>query len=78
MRNVRGRLAKLLLEQAETVERGELPTPLTQEEIAHHLGTVREVIGRTLRSLAADGLISIQRQQIVIVDRKRLEEEVEI
>jgi CRP/FNR family transcriptional regulator len=78
MRNVRGRLAKLLIDQAEAAERGESLTPLTQEEIAHHLGTVREVIGRTLRSLAADGLIAIQRQQIVIVDRERLKEEAEI
>jgi CRP/FNR family cyclic AMP-dependent transcriptional regulator len=78
MRNVRGRLARLLLDQAEASERGATPTPLTQEEIAHHLGTVREVIGRTLRSLAADGLIAIERQQIVIVDRVRLSEEAEI
>lgn len=78
MRNVRGRLARLLLDQAEASERGATPTPLTQEEIAHHLGTVREVIGRTLRSLAADGLIAIERQQIVIVDRARLSEEAEI
>lgn len=78
MRNVRGRLARLLLDQAEASEHGATPTPLTQEEIAHHLGTVREVIGRTLRSLAADGLITIERQQIVIVDRARLSEEAEI
>lgn len=78
MRNVRGRLARLLLDQAEASERGATPTPLTQEEMAHHLGTVREVIGRTLRSLAADGLIAIERQQIVIVDRTRLSEEAEI
>lgn len=78
MRNVRGRLARLLLEQAEASERGVAPAPLTQEDIAHHLGTVREVIGRTLRALAADGLIAIERQQIVVLDRERLREEAEI
>lgn len=78
MRNVRGRLAKLLIEQAEAAERGEQPVLLTQEEMAHHLGTVREVIGRTLRSLASDGLISLQRQQIVIIDRDQLKEEAEV
>lgn len=78
MRNVRSRLAKLLLEQAEAAERGESPTPLTQEEMAHYLGTVREVIGRTLRALATDGLIEMQRQQIAIVDRAGLEAEAEI
>lgn len=78
MRNVRGRLARLLLDQAEASERGAAPAPLTQEDIAHHLGTVREVIGRTLRALAADGLIAIERQQIVILDRERLRAEAEI
>ncbi|HHW88595.1 MAG TPA: Crp/Fnr family transcriptional regulator [Chloroflexi bacterium] len=78
MRNVRGRLARLLLEQAEASESGAPPAPLTQEDIAHHLGTVREVIGRTLRALAADGLIAIERQQIVVLDRERLREEAEI
>jgi len=78
MRSVRSRLAKLLLEQAEAAERGESPTPLTQEEMAHHLGTVREVVGRTLRALATDGLIEMQRQQIAIIDRAGLEAEAEI
>ena len=78
MRTVRSRLAKLLLEQAEASERGESPTPLTQEEMAHHLGTVREVVGRTLRALATDGLIEMQRQQIAIVDRAGLEAEAEV
>jgi CRP/FNR family transcriptional regulator len=78
MRNVRSRLAKLLLEQAEAAERGESPTPLTQEEMAHYLGTVREVVGRTLRALAADGLIEMQRQQIIIVDRAGLRAEAEV
>ena len=72
-RSVRGRLARLLLEQAAISEEGGTPLPLTQEEIASLLGTVREVIGRTLRGLAADGLIAVERQHIVIVDRAGLE-----
>jgi CRP/FNR family transcriptional regulator len=72
-RSVRGRLARLLLEQAAMSEEGGAPLPLTQEAIASLLGTVREVIGRTLRSLAADGLIAVERQHIVIVDRVGLE-----
>ena len=75
---MRGRLARLLLEQAEAAERGETPDPLTQEEIASRLGTVREVIGRTLRGMANDGLISMERQHIVILDRVRLTEEAEV
>jgi len=78
MRDVRGRLAKLLLEQAEAAERGEIPVPLTQEEMANRLGTVREVVGRTLRALAGDGIIAMERQHIVVVDRERLAKEAEI
>lgn len=72
-RSVRGRLARLLLEQAAVSEEGGKPLPLTQEEMAALLGTVREVVGRTLRNLAADGLIAVERQHIVIVDRAGLE-----
>jgi len=78
MRNVKGRLAQLLLEQAESAEKGASPDPLTQEEMASHLGTVREVVGRALRSLAAAGIINMERHQIVIVDRERLREEAEV
>lgn len=74
-RSVRGRLARLLLEQATTSEEGRTPIPLTQEEMAALLGTVREVVGRTLRGMAADGLIAVERQHIVIIDRAGLEAE---
>jgi CRP/FNR family transcriptional regulator len=74
-RNVRGRLARLLLEQAQAAEQGRRPAALTQEEMAARLGSVREVVGRTLRSLAADGIITVDRHRIMVVDRARLEEE---
>lgn len=78
MRNVKGRLARLLLEQAEAAEQGLPPVALTQEEMASRLGTVREVVGRALRSLAAENVISMERQRIVIVDRQRLREAAEV
>lgn len=78
MRNVKGRLARLLLEQAEAAEQGLPPVALTQEEMASRLGTVREVVGRALRSLAAENVISMERQRIVIVDRQRLQEAAEV
>lgn len=77
MLNVRGRLAHLLLGQAEAVERGDLPFALTQEEMASHLGTVREVVGRALRSLAAEGIIEFDRNRIVVLDRARLRDQAE-
>lgn len=78
MLNVRGRLARLLLDQAEATERGESPMMMTQEEMANHLGTVREVVGRALRSLAADGILQVDRHRIVIVDRARLQATAEV
>ena len=78
MRNVKGRLARLLLEQAELAGRGEVPDPLTQEDMASRLGTVREVVGRALRSLTAEGVISMERQRIVILNRALLEQAAQV
>jgi CRP/FNR family transcriptional regulator len=78
MRNVRGRLAHLLLEQAQASQRGEVPRLLTQEEMASRLGTVREVVGRALRSLANDGIIAFDRHRIVVLDPERLAREAEV
>jgi CRP-like cAMP-binding protein len=72
LRTVRGRLARLLLEEANA---GEVTRRWTQAEIAARLGTVREMIGRTLRALADAGLIRIDRQRIVLLDREGLEAE---
>lgn len=78
LRSVKGRLAKLLLEQARTAAQDTVPRMLTQEEMASRLGTVREVVGRALRSLVASGLIAFDRHQIVILDADRLAEEAEM
>lgn len=73
LRTVRGRAARFLLEHAEA---GEVTRRWTQAEIAARLGTVREMIGRTLRAFADAGLIQINRQRIVLLDREGLEAEV--
>jgi CRP/FNR family transcriptional regulator len=46
--------------------------------MASRLGTVREVVGRALRSLAASGVIAFDRHRIVILDAERLAEEAEL
>jgi len=70
LHSVRTRLARFLLEYAE----GRAPARhWTQEEIAAHIGTVREMVGRTMRDLAQDGLIRRERGRIVVVDRPGLE-----
>ena len=71
MRSVRGRVARLILEQT-AVHGDVIPRMLTQEEMASRVGTVREVVGRALRGLAADGIIDFDRQTITVLDRARL------
>jgi len=72
LRTVRGRLARFLLEQAEA---GGVTRRWTQEEIAAHLGTVRDMVGRTLRAFADAGLVRMERQRVVLLDREELEAE---
>ncbi len=72
LHTVSTRLARFLLARAE--ETGP-PQRWTQEEIATHIGTVREMVGRSLRDFAARGLIRRERGRIVVVDRERLESE---
>ncbi|MCL5266407.1 MAG: Crp/Fnr family transcriptional regulator [Chloroflexi bacterium] len=72
-RHVTSRLAKVLLEHAEG--RGEGPKHrLTQQEMASMIGTAREVVGRSLKSLEEQGMIKIDGRRIVIVDRRKLAE----
>ncbi len=68
-----GRLARLLLEDA---SEGVLHRPrwYTQAELAARLGTVPDVIQRALRSLENDGLITVEKHQIRILDRQTLDE----
>jgi len=71
LRTVGARLAKLLLTQA--AEEKEIPRRMTQQEMAAQLGTVREVVGRTLAELEREELIHLERHRIIIVDRTSLE-----
>jgi len=49
------------------------PTRWTQDEIARHIGTIRDVVGRSLRNLELEGFIQIQRQRIRLLDHPGLE-----
>lgn len=70
-RTVSQRLARLLLADAagDTLHR---PGWYTQAEIAARLGTVPDVIQRTLSSLVASGMIAVDRDAILIHDREAL------
>jgi CRP/FNR family transcriptional regulator len=78
LHTVRTRLARFLLTHASVelseVAEGTQPSERwTQEEIAAQIGTVRDVVGRALRTFADDGLIRRERGRLVVVDRARLE-----
>jgi CRP-like cAMP-binding protein len=70
-RHVTSRVAKLLSEYADSASG--VPRPrLTQQEIAAMVGSVREVVGRSLAALEREGAIRIERARIVVADREAL------
>jgi len=69
---VRKRLAAFLLQFA---EQSPPYQRWTQDLIAAHIGSVRDVVGRVLRDMVREGILSRERGQLVILDRGRLEKE---
>ena len=74
---IRQRLISMLVRLAQTegkkTERGvELQLPASHQELAHQLGTVRELISRNLMRLQAEGLLEVDARQIVVKDLKGL------
>lgn len=69
-KNVTSRVAKILLEHAGD---GAGTNPrLTHQEMASMAGTVREVVGRSLKALEEVGIIRLDRHRIVVTDMKAL------
>ena len=64
------RLASLLIEESDLRESEIIP--LTQEQLANHLGTAREVVTRILKGFQADGIVSVKRGTVEITDRNAL------
>ncbi len=67
-KTVISRVAKILLEP--TI--GDTPVRLTQQDMAAIAGTAREMIGRSLKALESEGFIRLERQRIIIADKKGL------
>jgi len=68
-RTVGARLARFLLSPEATVP----GRHWTQEEIAARLGTVREMVGRVLRTWQQEGVVRVERGRVVVLDRAGLE-----
>jgi CRP/FNR family transcriptional regulator len=75
--SVRQRLARTLLESASPEDPTVAQIPLTHEELALRLGTVREVVSRNLARFQAEGIVRIVKRQIVIADPAALRAEAE-
>ncbi|MCG8353024.1 MAG: Crp/Fnr family transcriptional regulator [Chloroflexales bacterium] len=77
LHSVQGRLARLILTTAAMGDQGQTPPQLTQAEMAARLGTVREVLGRSLKAFETAGLIHLEQGRIVVMDRDGLERQAE-
>lgn len=77
LRSVEARLANTLLQNAIHAD-GILIVPrqtwTTFDEMAVRLGTVRDVIGRALKTLEAEALIQVEKDKIILCDPLKLEE----
>ena len=71
-KNVTSRLAHLLLDKEKLARAGENELKVTQQEMASMIGTVREIVSRSLRELEAMGAISLKQNQLMITDREQL------
>jgi CRP-like cAMP-binding protein len=70
---VRTRLARCLLSGTN----GDTPPAKhwTQDELAAHIGTVRDVVGRTLRTFSREGLIRHEQGRVMVTDAVGLRRE---
>ncbi|MBT3316032.1 MAG: Crp/Fnr family transcriptional regulator [Anaerolineae bacterium] len=71
---VAGRLAHLLLNHYKPVEGQATPRDLTLDEMAHTVGSTRELVSKTLHQFAGEGMIEISRVEITFTDRSKLEQ----
>ncbi len=70
---VRQRLASVLVRLAQSegrkTEHGiEFQLPGTHQDLAHQLGTVRELVSRNLMRLQAEGLVQVEARSITVLD----------
>ena len=64
------RLAGFLLDEAERT--GSSTVRMTHEQIAQHISSAREAVARMLKNFSEDGLVSLKRGAITLLDRSAL------
>ncbi len=70
--DVNGRVAALLLRLAEEEGGDRITKKLTHHTIAQMIGSSRETVSRTMRNLADRGIITVERKEIVLLNRRAL------
>ncbi len=70
---VAGRLAHLLLNHYKSVDGQAAPRDMTLDEMAHTVGSTRELVSKTLHQFAGEGMIEISRVEITFTDRGKLQ-----
>ncbi|HLX34470.1 MAG TPA: Crp/Fnr family transcriptional regulator [Candidatus Limnocylindrales bacterium] len=70
--SLRQQVARHLLLLAQVQRDGLDAAEITQQQLADAVGSTREVVARTLRSLRAEGLVQTGTRRIVLLDRDRL------
>ncbi len=78
---VRSRLISLLVkfarQQSDAPGPVKITLPSSNQELAAHIGTVRELVSRNMSRLQAEGLISIDGRQVTIPDVQALRDQLE-
>lgn len=72
-KTIRGKIAHYILTLAHP-DKTMIELPLTQNELAEQFGVARPSLARTMGELAEEGIISVDRKMVRILDPKRLRE----
>ena len=71
--DVTGRVARLLLEMADENDGSVIAKRVTHHQIAQMIGSSRETVSRTMRTMAEQEVIDVSRKTITVRDRTALE-----
>ena len=72
-KTIKGKIAQYLLSLAGP-DKNVVELPLTQNDLAEQFGVARPSLARALGEMAEEGIISVERKVVRILDRKRLRE----
>ena len=71
--DVTGRVARLLLEMADENDGVVISKKVTHHQIAQMIGSSRETVSRTMRTLAEGNLIEVAGKTIMVRDREAMQ-----